>query len=589
MTTGGWRRLLLSLCVFGFIQLAIIIWMSLYVNGAEAGIQREFVSPTTVEGAATQVAFLNRITVLRDSSSYVAGLRTGDLADLRLLSPEQRYRWLTTWQPRGYRIELPIVRGSDVRRVPIAAEYIPLKWDVWLAYLGIAWMLAFATLIAWRRADSVEARVLVLVLVLLSIGNDFYPINWVTPSAIADATIAILGIALYYGAFALLATYPMLFGPPPSVFRRILAWASYVSAAVVTLYGIAYVIGVWTLTADPAQPWYSAAIPQIVTGVLPLLFPVLCVVVAIAETRGIERTRLTWSSIPLALFVLANGVIGATVVFNPESDSRLLLYAVNVLTFIAPVGLSYALLNRRVLDITFALNRALVFSGVSVVVVGIFVLLEWMLAESLRGASHTANLAISAAIALALGLSVRAIHHYVDRALDTMFFRKRHEDEKAIRAFAHEAAYITDVATLVARAKETLETHADATLVQLALNDGAGSYGNVSENDPAILALRAWRKTVDLHALHTDLRGEFAYPMMARGRLVGALVLGAKGSGESYAPDESDAIAQLAHAVGGAMDILTLKSGVSLETLSEQLRDVRDEIVAELRTARTPL
>jgi hypothetical protein len=40
--------------------------------------------------------------------------------------------------------------------------------------------------------------------------------------------------------------------------------------------------------------------------------------------------------------------------------------------------------------------------------------------------------------------------------------------------------------------------------------------------------------------------------------LVGALVLGPKRSGESYAPDESNAIMQLAREVGAALHILTL-------------------------------
>ena len=581
-----WRRFLLCLCAFGLIQLAIVVWMSLSTNGAAAGNEREFTSPFTVQGAATQTPFIDRITVATDSSSYRAGLRTGDLADLRPLSAAQRYRWFSGWQPRGQRIDLPVVRGGEVHRVSLLAEYVPLDWDVWLAFLGLAWMLAFATLIAWRRADSAEARLLVLVLVLSSIGNGFYPINWDTGSALIDAITSVFGAALYFGGFALFATYAMTFTSPHSLLRRFLAWLSYASATVVALYAISYVLGIWTLTADPTNAWYSGTLPQIVTGVLPLLFPVLCVAVTIAQTRGVQRARLAWSSVPLALYFVALSALDAVVTVDLGFKYRLLLYATNIAIFIAPIGLTYALLSRRVLDITFALNRALVFSGVSVVVVGIFVLVEWVLTEWLGSASRTANLAISAAIALVLGLSVRAIHHYVDRALDSIFFRKRHEDEKAIRTFAHEAAYITDPGTLVARAKEALEVHAGAAFVNFALDDGAGCYSSLSENDPAIVALKTWRKTLDLHTLRTDLRGEFAYPMIARGRMIGVLVVGPKRSGESYAPDESDAIAQLAHAVGGGLDILTMKAGISLETLSEQLRDLRDTIVAELRATR---
>jgi hypothetical protein len=103
-----------------------------------------------------------------------------------------------------------------------------------------------------------------------------------------------------------------------------------------------------------------------------------------------------------------------------------------------------------------------------------------------------------------------------------------------------------------------LETHADASFVTFALGDGAGHYGDVSENDPAIVALHERRKALDLQTLSTGLQGEFAYPMMARGRLFGAMVLGPKRFGESYDPDESNAIMQLARTLGGALYTLSL-------------------------------
>jgi hypothetical protein len=166
---------------------------------------------------------------------------------------------------------------------------------------------------------------------------------------------------------------------------------------------------------------------------------------------------------------------------------------------------------------------------------------------------------------------VRAIHTRVDGALDRVFFRKRHEDEIAIRAFADEAAEVTDDVTLLRRTKETLETHADAAFVTLAMNDGTGHFGDVSEDDPAIVALHERHKALDLQTLSTALRGEFAYPMIARGRLVGALVLGPKRSGESYAPDESHAITHLAHSVGSALHFLFLSKVIQEHHLGANL------------------
>jgi hypothetical protein len=291
-----------------------------------------------------------------------------------------------------------------------------------------------------------------------------------------------------------------------------------------------------------------------------MLFPLLCVLVTLGQARGAERARMAWASGSVGVMFLAQIATGTIAAFD-ITDPRLLnliAYLDNLSVFLAPLGLTYALLSRRLLDVSFVINRAAVFSGVSIIVVGIFMLGEWVLGTWFSKASHMTNLEVSAALAIGLGFSVRAIHARVDRVLDHVFFRKRHEDETAIRSFAGEAAEVTDDATLVRRTKETLEVHADASFVMLAVDDGVGHYGTVSENDPAIAALRERHKAIDLQTISTQLRGEFAYPMVARGLLVGALVLGPKRSGEEYAPDESRAITQLAYSVGSALHILAL-------------------------------
>ena len=127
--------------------------------------------------------------------------------------------------------------------------------------------------------------------------------------------------------------------------------------------------------------------------------------------------------------------------------------------------------------------------------------------------------------------------------------------------------------------RETLETNAAARSVTFALRDGNGSYGNADENDPAIISLRAWHKKLNLHEIATGLPGDVAYPMVTQGRLVGVLTLGAKQSGESYSPDESEAIGELAHSVGVALD------SFSKRTSNNELLDAIHAIAARLREA----
>ncbi|MBV8148656.1 MAG: hypothetical protein JO092_06170, partial [Candidatus Eremiobacteraeota bacterium] len=370
----------------------------------------------------------------------------------------------------------------------------------------------------------------------------------------------------------------MTFTPPANRLRRALMWLSYASAAAIPLYGFAFVVGAWTGTADPQQPWYAGIVPQLITGVLAQLFPLFCAIATIAQARGTDRARLVWATSALGILYLGNAIVGLAVSFDLPIGSNLELLLTNIFIFIAPAVLTYVVLSRRVLDIGFALNRALVYSAVSAVFVGAFFLVEWALGTWLSSASHTTNLVVGGAIALLLGFFVRSIHHRVDRVLDTVFFRQRHEDEQTIRNFAHEASYITDPAVLLARTKRVLEDHADAAGVAILLDDGEGRYGGVSENDPAIVALRAWRKSVDLHTLDTALHGEFAYPMMSRGHLVGSIVLGPKRSADPYAPDESDAILHLAHGVGGALDVLSANGRASSNGVLEAIRTMSSEL-----------
>src|SRR5580698_5793224 len=596
MDTVAWRRLLLGLCALGFVLTANAVWTGAYTLGVDPGVTRSYTSPLVVPKVTGEAPFVIRIDAPPGSPAYRQGLRSGDLLDLRLLTPGERYRWISYFRLAGQRADVPIERDGKRLVVSVAPESrsllagggaLSFGWDAWLAIFGFIWTLTFAAVIAWKRSASKEARILSLLLSTLVLSSLFTPINFVTPWPALDATAAFLSAALYGLTTALLATYAMAFAPSPNPMRRILMWLSYGSAALMPIYGLAFVAGAWTGTLDPMQAWYAGSAAQLAIAVLPFVSPVLCAIATIAQTRGTNRARLVWATSALGIQYLTAATVGLATSFNLPTSSNVELLFFNVTGFITPVVLTYVALIRRVLDIGFALNRALVFSAVSFVFVGTFLLVEWALGAWLSSASHTTSLLVGAAIALGLGLSVRGIHKRVDQILDTLFFRKRHEDEHAIRAFGHEAAYITDAGLLVARTKTLLEEHADATGVAVLLDDGNGHYGGMNENDPAIVSLKAWRKSIDLHTLNTSLEGEFAYPMVARGHLVGVIVLGLKRSGDPYAPDESDAILHLAPGVGRALDVLSANGRGSrdallgaIQTMSGDLRALAAEIHA---------
>lgn len=576
-----WRAGLLALVAFGFFSLGVAIWSEFTIG--VAGVNAD----------TTATPFVSRVSAIRpESISGRAGLRVGDLVDLRKLSPADRFAWQYAWRA-GERITLHVTRGDATRTIAFTPSRRPVPWSIWLVIACEVWMLLFSALIAWRAADNAHARVLALFLASFPIAIDWYPANFITPWPALDL---LLGLTLYAIIFpasqVMLAAYAALFARPLTRLRRGLTYASYAIAAATAAFYMANLLGVWTAQFDLTAPPFSDELFILARYVGLVLFPLLCAFAAIRATAGAERARLLWATLTIGS-IYCGGLVIPTVgliapgLLLPPAD-KVILSIANSSLVLAPLGMCYAVFNRRLVDFGFVLNRAAIFSGVSIVIVGLFVLTEWALSEWMRTASHETNIAVSAALALLLGLSIRFVHTKVEHVVDHVMFRKRREDEEAIRKMAREAPYITDRATLLERVRQTLERHAGASFVNVLLDDGRGRFDNVNENDAALVTLRAEHARLDLHETQTAIEGEWAWPMVARGRLVGALVLGPKQSQESYAPDESAAIAQLAHSVAGALDVLATQAPAeTLESIRASLDTVADAIAAQSDLLRT--
>lgn len=121
--------------------------------------------------------------------------------------------------------------------------------------------------------------------------------------------------------------------------------------------------------------------------------------------------------------------------------------------------------------------------------------------------------------------------------------------------------------------------HSEASSASLLLLDGAVA---VDLNDPAILAMRTWHEPVELHHFKTCIAGEYAFPMLARGALLGVLVCGEKKSGEAFAPDEVDALKTLAHGTGMALEGFARNENDGVASLQNTLTALRMDVMARL-------
>jgi hypothetical protein len=500
-----------------------------------------------------------------------AGIREGDSIDVREQSALVRLSLLgqpLAGRPITFRLNSAGVTSQRV----LEPGWFSLSrfWQYVVWEFASLWLLLFAVLIAWRRPYVENNLLLATLLACTAIATSSALLFFAWPWPWPYVALSLIGQTEPI-SIALWAALASAFARPLSPLRRLALASCYRIVAVWIVFGngtpdrapgLAPLLGMLTLWFDPT---FFIGPAWILTSITAVLAGVACSALALFASRGVERQRAGWLLVPCTILYCAGvmGLIGFH--FWTYSNTLIAGYGNSVATIVTPLVLTYAALNRRLIDVGFILNRTVVFAIVSSIVIGVFILVEWAAGAWLVNASHVTSVVVGMAVALALGLSMRYIHRYVDRFVDNILFRKRHDDESALRRFAHEASYINDREALLERALKTVRQHTTAERSDILLRNGSAEYlsvsepqgAEISENDPAIVALRAWSKPVDLHDVSgSRLQGDLAFPMASRGRLVGALVCGPKRDGEAYAPDETEALAALAQGVGGALDVL---------------------------------
>ncbi|HET6894956.1 MAG TPA: GAF domain-containing protein [Candidatus Baltobacteraceae bacterium] len=449
---------------------------------------------------------------------------------------------------------------NDSKRVVLTARTMPPVGDWNATVLRLAFLLV-AALLAWRRPEDRATRWLVFFLwcygLAIGLANGLLPaplLSFIFLRMLAGV-LFLLGTGAVAG-FA--ANFP---APVRGDAPRIMAFAAQ---AIAVFFACAITVVEWL-------PRTGTAVSLLNAGVVAAFAAIALLVVATFVTTYLqgaptERQRRRWVFliVGFGLFGLVTDILVSMIAGYQAWLDMLALIPLALL----PIGLAYVILRHRVIDVGFVLNRAVVYTGVSLIVVGIFVILETLLGKYVESTSHVTSIAVQLAVALVLGFSIRYVHERVDRFVDSVLFRERHLAEAAIREFSHDAGYITDTGVLLTRTVQVVEryTHTHGAGVWLAAGahyrPGANTFAiapEVTENDPAVVAMRARRVSVHVRDCGSALPGFLAFPMIVRGELLGILVCGQKLDDETFAPDEEAALASLATSVGHALDAIEVR------------------------------
>lgn len=291
----------------------------------------------------------------------------------------------------------------------------------------------------------------------------------------------------------------------------------------------------------------------------PALMVALAVMLGVLTTTftrasGLQRQRVRW--------VFWSTIVGfsGVIVWLIEPALRAAVLTSVVIT----VGYAYAILRHRIIDVGFVINRAIVFTTVTGAVFAIFTLVSTLVEKLALPAGE--SIFVQSAVALALAFSFDFGYKRVERFIDQVFFRDRHNAEIALRRFTEEARSVRSATVLLERALAVVceslraaaacfyEERSGSFRIAAASGSESSFPREISADDDAIACLRENLHDVDLGDIHGALAGDgYGFALAAQSRLIGVLVVRGRGDAEAYDPEERGLVRALAREVATAL------------------------------------
>ena len=490
-----------------------------------------------------------------------AGIQDGDRVDLMKQDTTARIAVAVTRLPVGFTLDALVDRGPQTLRVPmtvienpgvvIAGVTNPL-WFTLALISGQVLLCGIALLLLWRGRDRAAfgMGLWAVTFVLSNPANNLPLSGW--PGLLAICVASLLVLAARVGFYIMVETKVGAALSPGK--RRGFRFAF----ATLLALGAVYVLGgPLLLVATGSGALQNTDIGLVLTA--SYFVPIVMLFSAYRRAALDERQRLRW--------MLASSLLwGAGILLTNTPILGAALSSIFVFLLDASfLGFLYAVLRHRVVDISVVIDRALVYGGVTALVVGIVATVNSLaLRETL---TPGASLLLQVVVPLALGIVLGRVRQVMDRLVEQVFFRGKYLAEKALRTFARHVEHMEDAPALLEAAVREVHRNIKAPSVAIYSAEEAG-YMRVRQaggaafperltvDDAALVALRAEQKATDLANLESALGTDgCAFPMMVLGRLRGVLAC-ANRPGEHYATDEKELLTQVAREVGATWRIL---------------------------------
>lgn len=500
------------------------------------------------------------------------GLQAGDTFDIAAMDLHDRVMFTASGgNPAvGEVITLPVLRDGKTIPVPVTLQpdhKTGMNLFVFLTAVALNWLFAaLGLLLLWRGQRQAAWAVCgwCLLNVLENFGTDIYaPLPYTGYCAALSNYLLNVGtlVALYLLADDL--TRAGITAETRRAMRRIfiLLFAIYAALNPYIAYsGIFHGVVV---------SYYRVLI---LVHLLAFAVPLTLLALFYRRAELADRPRIRWVWASIFVYVLSYLVSTNIPIFLVALNglqATLLLYLLTALAFL---GFTYAVLRHRLVSLRLVLNRALVYGVITSLVVGVFAALSSLIDHFAVGRTEGALLQLL--VPLSLGVTLNLIKKRLDGFVERLFFQRQYRAETALTRFIRECGFIENREVLLDRAVGDVQECLKPTgvviyektptgYVRLRTAGGRPFPDRLSADDPTMVSLRANLAEADLDRLKSALGAEgLAFPLAVSGTLMGALVLGQRPA-EQYTQSERALLTRIAQQLAAALHALRAREAES--------------------------
>lgn len=552
MSVGRWKAMFVALALFSVTAMGIefLSAVAVFERGVE-GLVGMKADRVMHDG---QVAVVVR-EFLPWSRAPQAGLQVGDT-----VVPDHWYDIGRSFAP-GESIGGTIVRDGVSWRAEMTMAPRPVErmdklfffLNAGLCSLGIVISLA----IGFRQADRKSSRALALAFLWFStnLGANNAPPHWplvfvriMNEGAFVPGWYFLLWFAIHYPD-----------GSPAGWRRglRRLLPLFLVGAVVATAMHVASALG--RVTPDAAGTAYLVYVGAAGPLALVAFFD------GWRRSTGVTRQRFTWLLGGFALFLVASYSTWLNWLVIGANERYVMLFSV-LGSLAMYIGLSYAILRHRVLDMGLAVNRSLVFAVVGAVLLGTFQLLQVVTARLLHFDDPARAGLLSGVLAVLVMLAYPKVKPKAEWLIDRLFFRDWVEREADLARFAADAHGFTDASSLATTLVGAVDRFAGGAGATLYVRGGDGRFERrqasttdapqtvapqlLDADEPVAVALRAGRSVARCDDVHSALPGELAMVLSRQRELDAFVLIGRRRDGSVLRSDEVAALRGMLQSVG---------------------------------------